>query len=450
MSIAIVQMVKQDDGKQQSICINETSDSGGGEDDGDVKQGLSWSGAQVSWVLSSFFIGYVVFQVPGGRLAEFAGSKRVFGWTMGGVALLAAATPLIAQHVGVWMVIAVRLVQGGLEAASFPALNPLVSKWVPTSEKPVFLSFAYVGGTFGTIVTYPMCGLIIEHLGWEAVFYITAGITVLWVIVWQVLVSELPEESRFISVEEREYIIAHRTFDSEVTQENVPMVQLLKDMLLRPPMLALMLCDFANSWGLYTLVTEGPIFFWEVLGFDIGEVGWKSSMPYLGRFLGAQLFGAISAQVLKRRLLSPINSQKLNVCIEFLFPAAGMLWLSYVTDNPDLCVAILSISFFFNGAIYSGHTMTGLAMAPNRSGTVMGLSNGFGSIAGIIVPPVKEALVGSPSTCADLINRWRIMFAIPAGVYSVTAIIFIVFGRAEVEDFDRKEYRARTRLSWLF
>ena len=31
-----------------------------------------------------------------------------------------------------------------------------------------------------------MCGLIIEHLGWEAVFYITAGITVLWVIVWQV------------------------------------------------------------------------------------------------------------------------------------------------------------------------------------------------------------------------------------------------------------------------
>ena len=60
-------------------------------------------------------------------------------------------------------------------------------------------------------------------------------------------------------------------------------------------MLALMLCDFANSWfgtsiftnipskiknqmqnnsaiiarGLYTLVTEGPIFFWEVLGFDI-------------------------------------------------------------------------------------------------------------------------------------------------------------------------------------
>ena len=84
-------------------------------------------------------------------------------------------------------------------------------------------------------------------------------------------------------------------------------------------------------------------------------------------------------KVLKRRLLSPINSQKLNVCIEFVFPAAGenclllnikfllatcilltstlsnelsiqkksgMMWLSYVTDNPNLCVAILSIRYF--------------------------------------------------------------------------------------------------------
>ena len=102
--------------------------------------------------------------------------------------------------------------------------------------------------------------------------------------------------------------------------------------------------------GLYTLVTEGPIFFWEVLGFDIGEViirfchnqkwpiksiwprfnstgscqttrgdtfalqvGWKSSMPYLGRFLGAQLFGAISAQVHFSFVFNKCGSQSITV-----------------------------------------------------------------------------------------------------------------------------------------
>ena len=43
-------------------------------------------------------------------------------------------------------------------------------------------------------------------------------------------------------------------------------------MLCCPAMLALMMCEFANSWGLYVLVTEGPTFFWEVLGFDIYKV----------------------------------------------------------------------------------------------------------------------------------------------------------------------------------
>ena len=43
-------------------------------------------------------------------------------------------------------------------------------------------------------------------------------------------------------------------------------------MLKCPPMLALMMCDFANSWGLYVLVSLGPTFFWEVLSFDIAAV----------------------------------------------------------------------------------------------------------------------------------------------------------------------------------
>ena len=43
----------------------------------------------------------------------------------------------------------------------------MVSKWVPEDERSAFISFAYVGGTFGSVITNPMCGLIIAKLGWE-------------------------------------------------------------------------------------------------------------------------------------------------------------------------------------------------------------------------------------------------------------------------------------------
>lgn len=35
----------------------------------------------------------------------------------------------------------------------------------------------------------------------------------------------------------------------------------------------------------------------------------------------------------------------------------------------------------------------------------MGLSNGFGNLAGIFIPMVKESLVGSPDTCSQLVSR---------------------------------------------
>ena len=57
--------------------------------------------------------------------------------------------------------------QGSLEAFAFPSLNHMLSQWVPEKEKYAFLSFAFVGGTFGSIITNPMCGAIIASVGWE-------------------------------------------------------------------------------------------------------------------------------------------------------------------------------------------------------------------------------------------------------------------------------------------
>jgi len=445
ISMAIIKMVhRENSNTSQSICVETNTTEEGGDDGGDDNKGtkLDWTGDEVSIVLLSFFIGYAAFQVPGGRLAEIYGTKKVFGYSMA-VAVLAVITPVLAP-VSVWLIVTVRILQGLLEAVSFPALNPMVSKWVPDKEKSAFVSFAYVGGTVGSIITNPLCGVIIQKLGWEAVFYITAGVTMVWFLAWILLVTDMPEDNKYISEEEKEFIIATRTFDHTKTNEDdVPLIPLLFDMLRCPPMLALMMCDFANAWGLFVLVTEGPIFFWEVLGFNIKEVGFLSSLPYLGRFVGAQVVGIISNQVTKNEMVAPLTLQKINTCTEFLFPAAGMVLLSYMTDNAGLCVAILSIAFGFNGAIYAGHYTNGLTIAPNRSGTVMGLSNGFGSIAGIFVPMVKENLVGSPATCSDLIHRWRIMFAIPAGIYVVVAIIFLIFASGEVQNFDKKEYKKK-------
>ena len=40
-------------------------------------------------------------------------------------------------------------------------------RWCYEREMGKFISIAYVGGTFGTAVTYPLGGLILEKFSWQ-------------------------------------------------------------------------------------------------------------------------------------------------------------------------------------------------------------------------------------------------------------------------------------------
>ena len=70
------------------------------------------------------------------------------------------------------------------------------------------------------------------------------------------------------------------------------MLAVLSALLASPAVLVNMACFFANDWGIYTLLTEGPNFLSTVMREDIAAVGFLSSVPYVGRFAFAQMSSA--------------------------------------------------------------------------------------------------------------------------------------------------------------
>ena len=40
-------------------------------------------------------------------------------------------------------------------------------RWSPAEEQSKFVTFTYIGNTFGTMITYPISGIILGELGWE-------------------------------------------------------------------------------------------------------------------------------------------------------------------------------------------------------------------------------------------------------------------------------------------
>ena len=47
-----------------------------------------------------------------------------------------------------------------------------IYRWAPVDEHSKFITYTYIGGNVGTILAYPIYGLILDRLGWEVVIFI--------------------------------------------------------------------------------------------------------------------------------------------------------------------------------------------------------------------------------------------------------------------------------------
>src|SRR5258708_32897246 len=137
-----------------------------------------YSEAERGLVLSSFFWGYLWFQLPGGLLADRFGGKRVLG---AGVALWSIATfltPIATASFG--LLLFMRAALGAGEAVNFPAIHSIAARWTPASERARAISLHLSGTALGTIIALLASPPIIIAFGWEAVFYISGLIRILW------------------------------------------------------------------------------------------------------------------------------------------------------------------------------------------------------------------------------------------------------------------------------
>ena len=76
--------------------------------------------------------GQLSYQMPGGRMAEVYGGKRVLAAAMGGVSLLTLLIPVTANAGGVdgypYLLIIVRVLMGLCEAATFPCITSMLAR----------------------------------------------------------------------------------------------------------------------------------------------------------------------------------------------------------------------------------------------------------------------------------------------------------------------------------
>lgn len=131
-------------------------------------------------VTVSFYVGYMITHIPGGRLAERYGGKWILGGSILFAAFLTLLTPSIVRHSGPGALVVVRMLIGFCEGPTFPAVCALLAQWVPENERGLLASCVLSAGEIGITFMHLVSGLSLGDQDWAIAFYVVGTGAVLW------------------------------------------------------------------------------------------------------------------------------------------------------------------------------------------------------------------------------------------------------------------------------
>ncbi|XP_014239443.1 sialin isoform X2 [Cimex lectularius] len=416
ITIAIVAMV--DDSNSTTVATNETVET----------TKFQWDTRQRNLIYGSFFWGYVFTELPGGRLAEVIGAKKVFGASLFIASFITLFTPLVAHLFDFIGVVILRVLIGFMLGVTFPAMQPMASKWIPPKDRTKFVS-NMMASSLGAAVTLPISGFLIDYYNWETVFYVTGLVGLTWSVAWYFLMFDSPSEHPRITVEEKDYL-EKAIGESSTTKivHNVPWRQMLTSM----PVWAIVVTHASSVFCYFTFLNQFPTYMKHVLGLDIKQNGILSSFPYIGKYVMALITSYIADYVRGTGKLSTTAIRKIFTTFAVGVPGLLMVAEVFLGQSTVWTVTIFTLALTLNGAVTAGYLGNGLDIAPNFSGTIFGMANTLSSLGGF----VSTYIVGSLTFQNETYERFQIVFWILAVMYAIGCVMYLVFGTGQLQSWN--------------
>ncbi|KAE8282262.1 Sialin H(+)/nitrate cotransporter H(+)/sialic acid cotransporter [Larimichthys crocea] len=382
-----------------------------------------WDSETQGWLLGAFFFGYLCTQIPGGYLSGHYGGSIFLGLGVLCTAVLTLLTPLAAQLGSGWL-FALRALEGFGEGVTFPAMMAMWARWAPPLERSRLMTLSGSGANFGAFLALPLTGFICQTLGWPAVFYICGGAGCLWALFWFLFVSDDPRTHRRISEEERDYIINSLGPQGTGHGWSVPILS----MLLSVPLWAIIVTQMCSNWSYYTLLTSLPTYMNKIMHFDLKSNGFLSALPYLGAWLFSTLSGVVADLLIERKVFSVTAVRKIFTLTGLLPGSACLVAVGYAGCSHILTVIFLTLTSTIGGVSASGVFINQIDIAPRYAGFLLGITNTFGTIPGVVAP-----IVTGYFTEDHTLAGWRKVFWVAAGINVGGALFYTIFGSGKIQ-----------------
>lgn len=362
------------------VCISVAKDAISGD--------LGLSDKAMGWVLSAFALGYALFQVPSGMLADRLGPRRVLTAIVSIWSAFTALTGMVWNYVSLLIV---RFLFGAGEAGAFPSMSRVTFSWIPIRERGIVIGLNFSGSRLGAAFALPFVAWLITAFGWRNAFIILGVIGIAWALLWWFGFRDLPEEHPQLSAAEQAEIQQGRQQIEADASEKVPLKDLLKSGNMRVAIIQYFCSNFTFFFALTWLFPHLK----ETYDLNTMDAGWYAIAPFI-----AGAFGNWTAGFMVDRIFSAgkwNQSRRLPAMIGFGLAAAGLIGSIFMT-TPLTAVIMLSIAIFGADMTLSPSWALCVDIGKKSAGTVSGTMNMAGNIGSFLTAlafPYLAAWTGS-------------------------------------------------------
>ncbi|MFH8572650.1 MFS transporter [Streptomyces sp. NPDC017993] len=379
-----------------------------------ISEDFHISPALAGTIMSAFFWTYAFGQMPGGWLADRFGPRVTlfFASLWWGV-----ATALMGLARGTGLLLALRMVLGLGEAPSFPSSAKVVSRWFPKTERSFASATFNNGNAVGGALSIPLVAIVVGAFGWRAAFAIAGGLGVVWAFGWWLYYRD-PERHGQLTKPELEYIKAGQDSTDAPEQTEVRWRDLFRFRLVW----AMMLGFFCVNFVAYFFITWFPSYLVETYHLSTMKFGFLGMVPGLASMVGGWCGGLVSDWLVRRG--TPVTKAR-KVCLVGGLLGTSVIALAVVSPSVGMALTALSASYFCSTfAAASVWALPGdIAPTPGHVGSIAGIQNTAGNIAGIVSPLLLGVLMGSSGSffvplitagCVALLGAVTYAFLLPA------------------------------------
>ncbi|NQV34877.1 MAG: MFS transporter [Phycisphaeraceae bacterium] len=169
----------------------------------EIMRDLSITKEMLGLILGIFAVGYALFQVPSGWIADRFGPRKALTIV---VAVWSCFTALTGAARNALQMLVLRFLFGVGEAGAFPGAAQAFYRWLPAKERGLAHGINFSGSRLGAAFSLFLMPWLIYHIGWRLTFVVNGVIGIIWAIVWLTWFRDNPRDNKKVNAAELDYI----------------------------------------------------------------------------------------------------------------------------------------------------------------------------------------------------------------------------------------------------